>query len=235
MNTTDMNKAYCNTINAISNQLNDFFTKTGWTARFGKACGVIYYNYLNKLDNCDICLDDYNQFDILVGEKYTQDYIKSHSDVIITNKKFFIKFNDMNVLVNINDKMFYEYQNDIKYLNNINVIYHKKIFEYMKSHIERNIFNKPHENVEFNAESIQKSIKEIQINYYKLNCVIMFDKINKLMDEKEAQDKTASTTNYMTRRHIPIVPKTIENVSLLLEAATYIENTESVEPPAKRK
>ncbi len=233
MEITLMNITYCNTISIISNQLNEMFTKKGWAARFGKACGVIYYNYLNKLNENNICLDNYNQFDIFVGKNYAMKYIKSHPDLIIIDNTFSINLNNINIFVRIDETNICE--NDINCLNNINVIHHKKIFEYMQNNIKLKIFNQIPEQLEFNSSNIDKMIHIHQVNFYKLSCLKIFDNINKLMEGIQTQDKLLYASKYITRRNIPIVPRNTGNLSLLLDAANYIDNQNSIEPPAKRK
>lgn len=242
MDIISMNKAYCETVSSISNQLNEFFTKKGWVARFGKACGVIFYNYLNKLNEYNVCLDNYNQFDIFVGKKYAMKYINSHPDLIIIDNKFSINLHYINIFVIIDEVNIY--QNDIYCLNNINVIHHKKILEYMQRHVKIKIFNQPHEVLEFNSTNIDSMIKNFQINLYKLACLKIFSNISKLMDEKQTQDTPPSTSDYIMRLPVPIfpmfpmvpiAPKNTDNLNLLLAAASYIDNQPCAEPPAKRK
>ena len=236
MDIISKNKAYFDTISSISNQLNEFFTKKGWVTLFGKVCNGIYYYYLNKLDEVCYTLDDYNQFTILVAENHSVNYIKSHPDIIINNKKFSIILNNINVHVHI-DRVAPNFENRITSLNNINVLHNNNLFEHIKFIINKHLNS---EKLEFNSDNVDKLIKFHQDTRQLLLYFKMVEKINKLMNEQQTQAALSSASAYMTRRPVPIVPivpivsKLTRSLSLLLEAANYIDNQEA-EPPAKRK
>jgi hypothetical protein len=86
---------------------------------------------------------------------------------------------------------------------------------------------------EFNSENINKSINFNKIALKHLLFFKTLNKINKLMNEQQTQDALSHTT-----QPVPSVPTYEENLSLLLEAADYIDNQDNIdntEPPAKRK
>ena len=239
MDIISKNKAYFDTISSISNQLNEFFTKKGWVTLFGKVCNGIYYYYLNKLDEVCYTLDDYNQFTILVVENHSVNYIKSHPDIIINNNKFSIILNNINVNVHIIQNNIHIINNIIS-LNNINVIHYNILFRNTQMIVNKQL-NSP--KLEFNSENLDKLIQFHQETCQKLICLKIIEKVNKLMNEHETQAALSSASAYMTRRPVPVVPvgpvvsvvpKLTRSLSLLLEAANYIDNQEA-EPPAKKK
>jgi hypothetical protein len=227
MDIISKNKAYLDTISSISNQLNEFFTKKGWLALFGKVCNSVYYYHLNKLDEFGHTLDDYNQFNIIVAANHAVNYIKRHPDIIINNNKFSINVNNINVHIHVcilKDNVS-NFENSIISLNNINVFHNNNLFLHAQNIVNRQLNSAK---LEFNSENVDKLTQFHLETLQKLLYFKMVENINKLMNEQQTQ-------SYMTRRPVPIVPKLTRNLSLLLEAANYIDNIDNTEPPAKRK
>jgi hypothetical protein len=191
----------------------------------------VYYYYLNKLNEFGFKIDNYNKFNIIVGKKNSVNYIKSHPDIIINNDKFSINLNNINVSVFIRDDTVCNFENDLISLislNNINVPHNNRLFEYVKFIVNKT-FNETILISEFNYENLDESIKLHQNALQKLLCFKTLEKINKLMNEQQTQEALLHTTQLP----VPSVPTYEANLSLLLDAASYIDN--QAEPPAKRK
>jgi hypothetical protein len=231
MDIISQNKAYLDTISSISNQLNEYFTKKGWLTIFGKVCNAVYYYYLNKLDEFNYSLNDYNQFNITVLKNHAVNYIKSHPDIIIINNNFSIILNNINVHVYISNSAGSNFENSIISLNNINVFNNNNLFEHAKTIVNTQL-NSP--KIEFNSENLDKLIKFHQNMHQRLLYFKMVQKINTLMNEQQRH----TALSHMTQQPVPIFPKLTRSLSVLLEAANYIDNQDNIdntEPPAKRK
>ncbi len=233
MDIISQNKAYYDTISSISNQLNEFFTKKGWITNFSQIGNGVYYYYLNKLDEFGLKLDNYNKFHIIVDKKHSENYIKSHPEIIINNNNFSINLNNINVNVYIRSDNSSNFDNHMMSLNNINVLHYNHLFQHMKILISK-VLNETLVMSEFNSENIDKSIK---FHRRALNQLLYFktlEKINKLMNEHQTQEALSHTT----QQPVPIFPKLTRSLSVLLEAANYIDNQDNIdntEPLAKKK
>jgi hypothetical protein len=232
MDIISKNKAYFDTISSISNQLNECFTKKGWLSICGLVSNGAYYYHLNKLYEFNYTLGDYNQFNIIILKNHAVNYIKSHPDIIINNNKFSINLNNINVNVFIQNCSGLNFENSIISLNNINVLNINNLFEHAQNIVNR-LLNSP--KLQFNSENIDNLVKFHQETHKKLLYFKMVENINKLMNEQQTQAALSSASTYMTRRPVPIAPKLTRSLSLLLEAANYIDTQDNTEPPAKRK
>ncbi len=234
MDSSITNTEFFNNIRIIATTLNELFTPKGWSLNISDASALIYYEYLKNQRFNNIKLDDTNKYKFIVLNKFVTSYMSTHDLIIINNQftmDFIINNNNIKIYINIDENNLFE--NHIVCLDNINVIHHTETLKFIKANIEHTSNKINNLNISANLSSNTNNLIEFfQKLVYKLIYLKLYKEIDVLMQSIQTQPIAIPKPSHLTNQMCLVVPRGVNSLNILLDAAAYLDN---IEPPAKRK